>query len=228
MITEIAIAPSELTARGLPEVVVLRNLGRIVLLAGPNGSGKSRYLRALQAHVKLANEWLTNATNLEASVGGWIEQLRQHAPGSPQRKSIEQWLDRRVAASALVVDHADGPSQPRAPVSCIDLTYQLTQPIMAAHDQPERSIEHAVVSTKQSGFLSAFTGMHSYLTVVARWLFNAGHTEFQERPEMQLQKQDADAFNEIVEALLGVRIGWTPSTSGATLPAVMGRPFRAD
>jgi SAM-dependent methyltransferase len=132
------------------------------------------------------------------------------------------------AAERVLVDAAEGPSAPFSPIVHVELTYRLEQTVTRAAQSAPIHLDRAVANTRTPGFGSAFVGMDAYLTSIARWLYNSEHPATKDRPEMQAQRRDADLFNDVVQALLRERVGWTVGGSGLADATLAGRTVNLD
>jgi len=229
MLGELTIPQRFLEQQGLaPTAVTLRDLGPIVILAGANGSGKTRFLRSIERTIEFVGEWCAQLPTVERSVEEWRRLVAD--PTTPEQDVIgyTAQLAMREAYHGVRVDGPSGPALLSSPLQVIHLTYNLKGEIADADNQPPNRFERAVRTMTTAGFSNAYPDVHTYLTIVARHLFNTEHPALQNDDQVKRQKRDADDFNRIVTALLGMPIGWQiQEETGHPFPLVMGRRFSA-
>jgi predicted ATPase len=242
MITQILFHPEFAKERGL-RGGKLERLGRVVILAGPNGSGKSRYLQFVQDI--FSSDDLRGIADIKASidysqreVSSLQSQLSRAA--SPEAKKLAQeWITKNEQSihedecwlEVLAQTHPT--PQPFKP---LPQPYKPSRPLILlsypadnlgvgdARQMSPAYLKEAAQRTSNVGFEHAYSGMHAYCTQIAQAMYHSEHPRMMKQEEVAQQRQDAQAFNAILRALLDEEIEFTIEGT-EVLPTLRNRPL---
>jgi len=226
MITEIKF-PRELTEPLGLKQAEMRNLKPIVVLAGPNGAGKSRYLQLLHQIVKDRAEILAELMRLQEannkSGGGIVWEVR-----------IEK-EEQKLAAHKSLVPFTQAPWTTARIPKAIELSYSLqtlaNKSVFGRENDgdplsmPPAEVSKVVDANRSGGFEHALRSVHAYFYEVARAIYEAGHSRFQEHPAIRMGLEDAKEFNRVLRALLSAEIEPELNEHRHVLAHFRGRPF---
>lgn len=225
MIKSIRFPPNIVANSGLQgSKDVLRDLGKIVVLAGPNGAGKSRYLRAMRSLSRAASpaeidnhyEAIAALNNSEAvlrmagnkDIGRYSKQIPSHEQAIENAKQIE-FLYSGSGSHEYVELTYNGER------SAIQLTGKMPP-------------DHAVAlahATSTPGYTNAFSGMHAYFTDVATALFEREHPKHSENPALIRAAERAEQFNVLLNKLVRGQVSLDSSGGMKKVTTFRGRPF---
>jgi SAM-dependent methyltransferase len=95
-------------------------------------------------------------------------------------------------------------------------------------DMPPRQANSLVEANTQGGFESALTSLHAYAFQVARAYAQADHPTLKDFPQVREAHEDAESFNTVLEAILGVRIQVTVDRHSNLIPVFRNRVFNPE
>lgn len=232
VIRKISFLPEFLAPLGLPnDAQTMDRLGRLVVLAGPNGAGKTRYLALLEQEVNEIQQLLAQAAMLEA----------MHV--SPEAREIPTDLARTLPKVGFIGSH--GPERLaqirsargyRARVHqgfshlgnerVVRLTYALAKQGIQRTDAIAPNVADGLTRDNLSpGFEQAHKSMHAYFTHVARALWTAGDPRRASLHDVAQDRADAEAFNQLLDLLVGGTIEPAHDHNHHLRPLFRGRPF---
>lgn len=238
MLSRILFSPSLAHSMGLtPPKEGLRGLGRMVVLAGPNGAGKSRYLRLLRETIyqfratregrphykQLIQRWAREMQALATAVELSVEQREAQALGlASSIRQYEIFLGEAQQFEAVIHPNELSTDQP-----FVILTYDLNvQAVPNPRDQNRASMETIISANRNPGFAQAHVSLPSYFERVANDLWNAGHPSAKDHPSAIHGVEDANSFNDLLDALVGGRVEPAQDSEGYVVAKFRGREFK--
>lgn len=213
MITEIAFEPGMAAEVGLVPVKMER-LGKLVLLVGPNGHGKTRTMRLVQRTFDEVRDGEKLHKSLEAYGGA-------------------NWRD-RVDDAGILAAYArwercvDGLHSTRSAKEerLLGLEYQTGAYFERADDLTRRDFASRLETARQTIDLAkAHASIDVMLTHTARTLYDAEHPRAHANTHLAAELRRVNAFDALVQALLGSKIDFEVLPSGQIVPVLFGRRF---
>jgi SAM-dependent methyltransferase len=135
----------------------------------------------------------------------------------------EEWIEKLSPFKDLAKGF---PGQPPSPRPAIRLRYSIEK--VAVHDpsdMPPRRANSLVEANTEGGFESALTSLHAYAFQVARAYGQADHPAFKDFQRVQEAREDAESFNTVLEAIMGVGLQFTVDSHSNLIPVFRNRVF---
>lgn len=216
----------------LPPKDALRGLGRVVVLAGPNGAGKSRYLQLVQLTINHMRRFWREEADLERAQKD-LRQSLQRLPGRADMTPEQREASRKSWTATLESYQArfDIANQFKEAVQSDGLPTDgqlvvLTYSIGGVHDPREQtrvSMENIISANRNPGFAQAHASLAAYFERVAKNQWSALHPSAREHPNVIRGVEDANSFNEILDALVGGRVEPEHDETGEIVAKFRGR-----
>jgi energy-coupling factor transporter ATP-binding protein EcfA2/SAM-dependent methyltransferase len=208
MLTAVEVSPQLAIPEGL-FATSLRGLGQVVVLAGPNGAGKSRYLSLIATAIQHAVDGSVRLGSLESMYRSRCVERDNTALEHPHRarldaaaQELEVGLQEARAIAGAITSSVPAPKVLRlevakAPGDVYDpIGYQAGQ------------LDEIFRQLQMGEFAAIHQGLHVYLQRIAGALFNARHPDMAKDADVLKDGRTATAFNELLFALLGERVGF--------------------
>ncbi|MEP7126970.1 MAG: AAA family ATPase [Byssovorax sp.] len=236
MLSRMLFFPAVAHSIGLtPPKEALRGLRRMVVLAGPNGAGKSRYLGLLQRTVNQFRQTRSNRSTYESNIQSWRGTVRNIsvalAETAEWREAQTENYTTAIQQHEILLDEArqfedaiqsDEISRDQP---FVVLTYNINL-VAEPREQTPNMITNIISANRNPGFAQAHASLAAYFDRVAKDIWSADHPSAKSQPSVIQALDDANSFNDILDALVGGRVEPDYDSTGEVVAKFRRRVFQ--